>query len=72
MDNNFDYDNAINFLLNNKVSNINDNSIILQDKIMNSNDFNSSMNYIEESLNLFLILNLVFISPLYTVPAGLL
>ena len=52
MDNNFDYDNAINFLLNNKVSNINDNSIILQDKIMNSNDFNSSMNYIEESLNL--------------------
>ena len=39
MDNNFDYDNAINFLLNNKVSNINDNSIILQDKIMNSNDF---------------------------------
>jgi hypothetical protein len=50
MDNNYDLTANLNYILNNKIDN-NDN-IILQDKILKSDDFNKTYKYIEESLNL--------------------
>ena len=48
----FDFDSNIKFLLENNIKNSIDNEIILQDKIMNSNNFNATFKYIEESFNL--------------------
>lgn len=47
----FDYDKAIKFLLESNLDNTIKKNIALQNKILNSNDFNSTFQYIEESLN---------------------
>ena len=52
MDNKYDYDANLNYLLNNKIEDIIKDNIILQDKILKSNDFNTTYSCIEESLNL--------------------
>ena len=52
MDIKYDYDANLNYLLNNKIEDIVNDNIILQDKILKSNDFNTTYSCIEESLNL--------------------
>lgn len=47
----FDYDKAIKFLLESSLENTVQKNIALQNKILNSTDFNSTFQYIEESLN---------------------
>lgn len=47
----FDYDKAMKFLLESNLENTIQKNIALQDKILNSNDFNTTFQYIEESLN---------------------
>lgn len=47
----FDYDKAMKFLLESNLETNVKKNIALQDKILNSNDFNTTFQYIEESLN---------------------
>lgn len=47
----FDYDKAMKFLLDSNLENTIEKNIALQDKILNSNNFNATFQYIEESLN---------------------
>lgn len=52
MENNYDINSNLDFILNNNIENTVKGDIILQEKILKSEDFNTTFKYIEDSLNL--------------------
>jgi hypothetical protein len=52
MANNYDFTSNMNYMLNNTLSSTIEDNIVLQDLILNSDSFNTTFKYIEDSLNL--------------------